>query len=363
MRRLLALILLCAALLGAQESIDYSDTPQVDQKTLYSSYASLPTSLFKGELFSITLKTLTTETHFDSISYQMEGGEGLRLLSETPQERKEGPYFYHTFSFVVTGTKVRTPNITVSLSYSVYHQGESLILQGRDIDVIALNPPEDYCGVIADFLTIERYKANPYDDTQNILWFEASLTGGDLTAFRLPSSTQQGFESNQSHADSMRFSYYALVPKSSDLIEFSFFERRSGRFQKRVVPVIVDDDSVSTQSDLKPRDHRHTELKLYGAAGAAALFLVLLLQRRKVLYLLGLLLSVAFGVWTYGPIEKVCVRAQSPIFLLPMRGGTVFEVTQEERHFEREGRTHGYIKIKLPSNQIGWIRDEDRCTP
>ncbi len=363
MQRLLALFLLCIALLGAEEPFDYSDTPHIDQTSLYSSYERLPESLFKGELFTITLKTLSTETHFDAITYRMEGGEGVRLLSETPQERTEGPFFYHTFSFVATGQRIKTPDIIVSLVYSAHHSNELIRLEGRNIDVIALNPPEDYCGVIAEYLTIERYKANPYDDTQNIVLFDASLIQGDLGSFRLPHIAQQGFESNQSTPHVTRFSYYAIMPKNSDLIEFSFFERRSGRFQKRVVPVIVDDDSVSTQSDLKPRDHRHTELKLYAALGASVLFLLLVLQRRKIIYILALLLSGGYALWIAGPIEQVCVRAQSPIYLLPMRGGTVFEVTQEERQYEREGRVEGYIKIKLPSNQIGWIQHEDLCTP
>ncbi len=362
--RLLALLLVFCLFLSAEdEEYGYSDTPEVAQKILYSSFEKLPESLFKGELFSITLKTLSTEEYFERIAYRFNRGVGVRLVNELPIERREGPYYYHTFYFVATGDYVRIPDVTVALVFSDFHQSDLAYLAGKSIDVIALNPPSDFSQVIADGFTIEQYKANHYDDTHYIVLFDALVTRGAVDAFTITQATKQGFESNSSGIDESRFTYYAIIPKRLEQLEFTFFDRAKERFEKRIVPIIVDDDSVSTQSDLKPRDHRHMQTKLFIALGVAGAALLLALIRRRFIYLLLTLVAGGYAMTIAVPIEHVCVKAQRPIYLLPMRGSTVFETTQMQTRFEREGAVKGYVKIKLDNNQIGWIREDDLCTP
>ena len=104
----------------------------------------------------------------------------------------------------------------------------------------------------------------------------------------------------------------------------------------------------------------YTKLLRLGVAGAA---LLLALIRRRIIYLVVTLLSGLYAMTIAVPIEHVCVKAERPVYLLPMRGSTVFETTQQQTRFEREGAVKGYVKIKLDNNQIGWIREDDLCTP
>lgn len=341
----------------------YSDTPEVEQQVLYSSLEPLPKSVYKGQLFGVTIKTLSTEDHFQKIDYQFERGSGVILLEETPQERFESPYYYHTFYFLAQAAHVRIPDITATLVYSDFLRSTPASISGKNIEVIKLNPPANYVGVIADELSLTQYKTNHYDEAHNIALFSMKMAYGSLSAFSIPGYEKQGFESNATSVASTLFTYYVLLPKHLEELRFSYFNQKSERFESLLVPIVVSDDSVSTQSDLKPTDQRHTQIKIFIALGVAAMALLLFVVRRKIFYLFVMIPPLVYSGFIAIPIQHVCVKSGTPILLLPMEHGTIFETTTHQMRYEIEGKIDGYIKIKLKNNKIGWVKNETLCTP
>ncbi len=360
---LLALLLSLVLLLGAEGTIDYSDEPSVNEKVLYSSLMPLPKSLYQGQIFAITFKTLSTETHFQDIDYAFSGFSGIKRLSDTPFERYESPYYYHTFYFQVTGLHVRLPDTHVSLVYSDFLHSDPIMIPGKNIEIIKLNPPKDFAHIIADSLQLMQYKANPYDKHNNIALFTLQSDYAVIDDFKISNGLKQGFESNESRFEHSSFTYYTLVPKHLQELRFTYFNMKRERFEPILIPIIVDDDTVSTQSDLKPRDHRHTKLKLYIALAFAALSLLLFAMRRKFFYLVVMLAALIYSALNAIPTQHACVKAGAPITLLPMHNATVFETTDTQKRFVIEGSIKGYVKIKLNNNHIGWVKHDDLCTP
>ncbi len=361
--RLVTLLLTLFLSLYAEPFFGYSDEPPISEKVIYSSITSLPSSLYKGQLLALTFKTLSTEEHFERIAYNFSSGAGLRLLEEKPRERYEVPYYYHTFYFQVTASHVRIPDTSITLIYSDFLQSEPIVIEGSTIDVITLNPPQDFANLIADDLQLIQFKANTYDANNNIILFSLKSSNSVISTFRLPHRLKQGFESNTSNLLDASFSYYTLVPKHKEELKFSYFNLPKQRFDTLIIPIIVDDDTVSTQSDLKPVDHRHMKMKLYTALGIAAVSLLMFLWLRRYFYLFIMVLSLGYSSLIAIPTEHACVKKETPITLLPMQNATVFETTTQERQFIIEGRIDGYLKIKLDNDHIGWIKDADLCTP
>ncbi len=361
--RIFLLLFTLFIFLSAENEFGNNDTPEFSQKILYSSYESVPEHVIQGQIFPIVIKTLSTEIYFDEINYQFKDAYGVRLLNEKPLSRQENYYYYHTFYFVATRNYVRMPSVTILLTYDEYIKKALASLQPVKIKVVTLNPPQGFANIIANNLQIIQYKTNHYNDTDNIAVFTMQ---GDYTTvddFAIPGDYTQGFESNTSTIKQTEITYYIIIPKYLEQLEFSYFNLKSQKFEKLMMPIIVDDDMVSTQSNLAPKDHRHTQIKLYIAVAMAVVSLLLFIFRKRYFYLIIFISVSLYALSIAIPIQNACIKKGSPIYLLPMSKGTIFETTEKEKVFEVEGSIDGYIKIKLQNNKIGWIRNEALCTP
>lgn len=360
--RILTALFLLLAVLHAQPQ-EYSDEPEVKQKVLYQSYVKVPERVFKNEIFPLTVKTLSTIDRFSDISYSFAHGEGLRLLSEKPERIIEGRYYFDTFYFQATSDWLRTPDITAALLYSQFRTSNPTTLQGKSIDVVTLNPGADFANVLAETFDILNYKTTHYDRNHNIAVFSIQAQRCNIEAFRLKNITKQGVESIDVSPGISTMTYFAVIPKKLDNLTFSYFNLVSETFQSVLIPIIVDDDTVSTQSDLTPIDHKHTFIKIVAAGIVATVSLILLLLRRKLVYALFVLLPGLYIAYAAVPIQHACIKEGSPIYLLPMERGTIFEMTTYQYSLEVQGAIKGYTKVKLQNDKIGWVKNEDLCTP
>jgi hypothetical protein len=339
----------------------YSDEPEVVQKVLYLSYVEMPERIFKGELFSITVKVLSTEDHFEDIGYTFSKAAGCKLLNEVPERRSEGHYFYDTFHFIATGSNLRTPDLTASLRFSDFHETSSTTLAGKSVDVVTLNPPRNYANILAEHFEITNYKTTRYNRGSNIVVFSAKAGRSDIELLKLSNVEKQGIESVQPDVNEAQITYFAIIPSKLESLNFSYFNLKSERFTDVLIPVIVEDDTVSTQSDLKPTEHKHTTAKIAIAAGIAGVSFLLFVFRRKIIYFIGVIIPALYIAYAAVPIEYACIKEGSPIYLLPMENSTTFEVTSKRLSLEVQGSITGFKKIKLENNKIGWVKNEDLC--
>jgi hypothetical protein len=333
----------------------------VVQKVLYLSYAEVPDRVFKGEIFPVTVKTLSTIRTFDAITYAFKRGQGIKLLSSEPERKTEGPYFMDTFYFLATGQVIRTPDIHATLLVGDDRGERDTTLSGKRVESVVLNPSREYAHILADSFRVDESKTNRYNDEYNILVFQATAEHCHLESFSLNNIKKQGFESIEPAIDTSSMTYYAIIPRKLESLKFSYFNLKSGRFENISIPIVVDEDTVSTQSDLKPVEHRHTLLKIAAASAIGLLGFILLLVYRKWWYLPLLIAPGLYIAYIAVPAEDVCVKEESPIYLLPMENGTVFKMTQTRRIYEVQGSTEEYTKIKLDDNKIGWVKNEDLC--
>jgi len=330
------------------------------QKVLYLSYDKIPQRVIKGEIFPVTLKVLSTVKDFDDISYDFSNSVGVTVLDTLPLREQKGKFFYDTFHMLVTTSQAKLPDITASLIAPQEYNATTL--QGKKLNVITLNPKENFSNIIADDFALKKYKTTVYDTKHNIIVFVATAKNCNIKAMHFNNVSKQGFVSLTQDYNSSQITYYAVIDKHLENFSFTYFHLPSNSYKHINIPIVVDDDSVTTQSDLKPRDQSHDKIKIYIALSVALFFLLLFFIRRKYIYLFLLLLALGYALYLAIPQQEVCIKKGAKIYLLPVTNGTVFETAQTEFHLPKEGSVANFTKIKLNNEKIGWVKNEDTCT-
>ena len=330
------------------------------QKVLYVNYDEVPKRVIKGEIFTVTLKTLSTVKNFDTIEYNFSNHPGIKILDELPQRNEKGKFFYDSFHMLVTAKYARLPDVQASIIASKEYNTTSV--KGEKLNVITLNPKKDFSNVIANSLALQEYKTTSYDNGHNIVVFVATASNANLKAMHFNNVYKQGMESVIESYDDSKITYFVVIDKRLEEFTFSYFNLLKNNYVKLSIPIVVDDDSVTTQSDLKPRDQSHDTIKMYIALAIAIFGFIIVLIRRKFVYLIFILIPLGYIIYLNIPQKDVCIKKGANIYLLPVKNGTVFETAQRELHLPKEGSVTEFTKVKLQNDKIGWVKNEDTCT-
>lgn len=329
-------------------------------KVIYLSYDETPQRVIKGEIFRVTYKTLSTVKNFSDVLYEFSDHNGLKILDEAPQRVKNGKYYYDTFHMQAVSNNAKLPDVEAFLMAP--HDYNSTVLQGEKLNVITLNPPKNFSHIIADDLILQKYKTTVYDNTHNIVIFVASAQNSDLKQMHFNDVYKQGIESISEGYSNPEITYFLVIDKKIENFSFSYFNLPKNKYVQVTIPIVVSDDSVTTQSDIRPRDQSHDRLKMYIAAAVALVGFILILLRRKYFYLLFIIIPLVYIIYLAKPQEEVCIKKGAQIHLLPVENGTIFETTQTQYNLTKEGSVQNFTKVKLTNDKIGWVKNEDTCT-
>lgn len=344
--KLLFLALLCISSLYAN-------------KVIYLSYEKAPSRVIKGEVFPVTIKALSTLQNSSDIHYAFTNAKGLKLLNKTPIREKKGKYFFDTFNFLSTSSSARLPDFQASVVGSF---NSSTTLSGKSLNVIALNPPKNFSGIIAKKFELVEYKTTSFDNEHNIIIFVATAINTNMKAMRFNDVYKQGTESLLDSLSGPRITYFVVVNKAIENFTFSYFSTEKNKFKLVNIPIVVMEDSVVTQSDLKPKDQSHETIKIIVAGGVAIVAFLFALARRRYSYLLFMIAPLWYMGYIVFPDKDVCINEGAQIQLLPVTNGTTFETTTEQLVLPKEGSVPNFTKVKLQNDKIGWVRDEDICS-
>lgn len=322
-------------------------------------FTDLPSRAYIGEIISVTVKLTPVDIASGNIEYTIQNEEGLRIFSDTPRRKVKEDGVYDTFYFLVQSGSVRLPDITATVTST---GAVSPTLSGPTLSASSLTPPSSFANVLAERFEIVNYKTTPYNNDSNVVIFTAKAQRCDIGSFRLPNAIKQGFESKISNVGESQMTFYAIIPNTEETLNFSYFNLSKQRYESLVIPIIVDDDTVSTQSDLSPTDARHTELKVTASVITVAILFALFYWRRQKWYLYLSALPMFYVIYVLLPNPDVCVKKGAPIYLLPIKHGTIFEMTMQEEHFEAEKTVGEFTKVHLPNDHIGWVHERDLCS-
>ena len=353
-------------------------------KVIYLSYDEVPDRVVKGEIFPITIKALSTVRDFQNIEYTLTNHDGLEVLNTIPYREERGKYYYETFYFSTTASQAKLPDIEATLiTADEYPLAENNIIENIEVDdynntiiddihdttvlvgtklnVVTLNPKKNFSNIIANSFKLVEYKTTNYDNKHNIIVLVATAQNCNIENMSFKGVYKQGIESVTSSYFDSRITYYLVINEEIENFTFSYFDLTKNRFIRINIPIVVDDDSVTTQSDIKPKDQSRELLKMKIAAGVAFVGFIFILWRRKYVYLVLILIPLIYIIYLSIPQKEICIKPGSQIHLLPVDNGTIFETTSTELYLQKEGNTKTFIKVKLQNEKIGWVKNEDIC--
>jgi len=329
-------------------------------KVIYLSYDNIPTRVVKGEIFPITLKVLSTVKDYEDIHYEFSNMNGLKMLTDVPDRVQNGKYFYDTFYLLSTQRWAKLPDVNATLiSQEEY---DSSYIHGEELNIISLNPKKNFSQIIANNFELVEYKTTSFDSEHNIIVFVAIAENSNIKAMHFKNVFKQGIESvYESHLES-KITYFLVIDKTIENFSFSYFNLIKNKFSVIAIPIIVEDDSVTTQSDLKPKDQSKERLKMSIAAVLVFIALIFIILRRKYIYLIFLVIPLIYIGYLAIPEEEICIKQGAQIRLLPVNNGTIFETTSSQYTLLKEGSVDGFVKVKLKNEKIGWVKNEDICS-
>jgi len=329
-------------------------------KVIYLSYDNIPTRVVKGEIFPITLKVLSTVKDYEDIHYEFSNSNGLKILTEIPDRVEKGKYFYDTFYLLSTQKWAKLPDINATLISK--EEYDSSFIDGDDLNIIALNPKKNFSQIIANNFELIDYKTTSFDSQHNIIVFVATAQNSDIQAMHFKNVFKQGVESiYESHLES-KITYFLVIDKRVENFSFSYFNLLKNKFSVITIPIVVEDDSVTTQSDLKPKDQSKERIKMSIAAAVALIAFIFILWRRKYIYLIFLIIPLIYIAYLAVPEQEICIKQGAQIRLLPVNNGTIFETAPTQYTLLKEGSVDGFVKVKLKNEKIGWVKNEDICS-
>ncbi len=328
-------------------------------KVIYSNYENVPKRVVKGEIFPVTLKSLSTVRDFEDIDYKFLNLSGLKVLTEYPQREERGKYFYDTFYFLATQSWAKLPDVNVTLIAS--REYNSTIVKGSKLNVITLNPKKNFSSIVAKDFDLLEYKTSSFDATHNIIVFVATAENSDIQAMHFNNVFKQGIESVSESFLTSRITYFLVINKNIENFSFSYFNISKNKFLTLAIPIIVSDDSVTTQSDLKPKDQSHERIKMAVAGVIALISSIFILWRKKYIYLIFIIIPLVYIAYLAIPEQEICIKEGTQIRLLPVENGTIFETTESPIRLLKEGEVKNFIKVQLLNERIGWVKNEDIC--
>ena len=329
-------------------------------KVIYFNYDEVPQRVIKGQIFEVTVKTLSTVKNFQNIQYSFSNHEGIEVLNTIPYRVKKEKFYYDTFKLYLTSSDAKLPDIEASLVADEDYN--STTITGNKLNIITLNPRKDFSNVIADSFALKNYKTTSYDNKHNIVIFSAVATNSMLHTMHFNNVYKQGTESIEQSLKDAEITYFVVIDKKYDTFSFSYFNIVDNKFRDIQIPIIVEDDSVVTQTDLKPTNQSHEKIKIYVAAAFGILLLIVSIWRKKYIYIIFSIIPIGYIYFSATPQQDVCIKKDASIHLLPVDNGTIFEVTQNRIYLPKEGSVKNYVKVRLENEKIGWVKNEDTCS-
>jgi len=312
-----------------------------NQKLIITKFENLQPYYYDHQIIDLKLKIITA-TNSDNL--QIETDQNI-----TTNISPIGNDYLATLKFQL---KDKFPTIFVSLmNNGVELQKEQINIDSK---IKHLYPPKDFCGVLADDMKIKDKILATYDDKSNIVYWTVLAKNGNLQDFKLNYQNERLYflDSNNSYS---QYSYSAIIPNTISDFEFKYFNLKSETYKTIKFHINKKDETISTQTDIKPMSKNNIFIINMLLGVSTLLWLLLFIYKRKIIYIILILLSIASIVFFNLPKPEITLKEGTKIHILPFKNSTVFLVLAMDTKVKVIEEKNGYKKIEF-NKYIGWVK-------
>ncbi len=334
---------------------------KIKVKELLLKATNVPKNVVIGEIFSVEIVADTQndfefefETQLDETNIKWLNKKNFQWV------KSEDNKYVGTFYLEATSIDAKTLKVGLDLK----RNGENY--QSSSINIFLpklkeLRSDENYNHIVADNLEVKKFKTTKFDDINNIMVVEIYGNNVDLSAFNIENKTilKQGVDTINGDFNSQSAYYFAVFKPNKKSLDFNYYNLKKAKFESFSLLVSVEDDDVSTQIGLNPKQSEFSTYKDVTIYSCAVIFILLAIWRRKFSYFFVAAVFIALGIYTYNPFGKAVLKPDVSVTILPTKNSTVFYTSRKNENVEILDTKDDYSKILFADGKIGWVKKDN----
>lgn len=304
-------------------------------KNLYLSILKEPTSVHKNQKFEVKVKALVTTTDFTSLTTNFTNQSNITVMNpSSPWKKVSDDTYENSFYFKVKSSNFKLPIIEVKLWNSNSLIDISTIETGN-IGFSNIGKNDDrFSKVIADNIILKAYKTKQYNNQEALTIIDIDAVNSNLEDFNLDNVVEQGVSSIKEWENIQNLVYYVVTPIYDKNLTFTYFNSLSNSFKEVRVPLILQNELVSTQTDLNPNDSTFEKYKKVASTIVFIFLLILFIWKRKKYLIPFVVITFIFALIYNLPNDKGKIQTDSFVYILPTKNSTVFFKADKELEVE-----------------------------
>lgn len=317
-------------------------------------YSYVPKKVYENQLFPVTVIGLGV-TNNETPEFQFDRTSTVQSLFKKPLVIQNGNDKFYTFYFQAKNDDIRIPSLTIDVNRNRYR------LDAQHIMISTLKKRADFCNVLAADMDIKTSQVSNYDESNHIVTLSIEAFEANIEDMDLNNTIESGVENIKRTFAKVEAEFYVVLPVTQKILKFTYFNTIKKQYVYLEVPVEVVDATVTTQTDLNPKEDSFEKLKKYTLMTFSIFFILMFLFKRDFFYLVFTAISVITLLTLYIPHKKVCISQGAPLYILPTQTSTISTKIDAELETSLLGEREGYKKVEYQEGIIGWIKNENLC--
>ena len=334
---------------------------KIKVKELLLKATNVPKNVVIGEIFSVEI-VADTQNDFEFEFETQLDATNIKWLNKKNFQwvKSEDNKYVGTFYLEATSIDAKTLKVGLDLK----RNGENY--QSSSINIFLpklkeLRSDENYNHIVADNLEVKKFKTTKFDDINNIMVVEIYGNNVDLSAFNIENKTilKQGVDTINGDFNSQSAYYFAVFKPNKKSLDFNYYNLKKAKFESFSLPVSVEDDDVSTQIGLNPKQSEFSTYKDITIYSCAVIFILLAIWRRRLSYFFVAAVFITLGIYTYNPFGKAVLKPDISVSILPTKNSTIFYTSHKNENVEILDTKGDYSKILFADGKIGWVKKDN----
>jgi hypothetical protein len=357
----LLLIIFCTTLL-ADENLPSDQIDFTNSKNLYLNYKQYPKRVFTYQNFSITFNAiiLSEQNKYDNIVTTFTHEDNIEVVSKNIKWEKYEANKYRTkITYKVQDKDFILPRITIAL-----------VKNSEVIDYISIKSPaikfskiainqKLFSNIIASELNVATAKTKQF--TNDILHSTLHIEAKDsnLENFILHGYKEQNIVSLDNNKNEQSLYYSIMIPIYTKQINFTYYNTSENRFIKLQIPMMLDTELVSTQTELNPYNSSILVYKQILSGSLLCFFIILYLFSKKPVYLFFITIILMILTYLFIPNQKLILNKDTKVYILPTSKSTVYKILESKKIAQVINDKGDYVKVLFDNDNIGWVEKHD----
>ena len=315
-------------------------------------------SIYIYQPFTLNLTANTDKVLDFDMNLTMRSND-ITWLNPKPLWKKKSAGIYETtIHLIASSAQSNIDALTLTLKRNgIFFQNKTIKPDLPKIKNIQLRT--DFANFVGENLEIKMVKSSKFNEYSNLTTIELASKNGNLSLFQIPGEFQkQGFDSLKGDYKNQTGIYFIISDNNKTNINFSYYDYTQNIFKELNLDIKVQDNDLSTQVPLNPKEGEFRLYKELSIYIAIILFLLLFIWKKSYYSFIIAVAFIAYSIYDNKPFSEAKLKANSKIRILPMPNSTIFAIAAKEQNVKIITKNENFTKIILQNETIGWVENE-----